>query len=99
MGIFLKSKKTEKVKNIRVEGYGGYFFEIEKILKKWKLYEWEDTVVFFCGRYGGVVRGVVRILTSLKASFSIKCLGTCRNLRAIVSWESILSRYSVRIRF
>ena len=60
MGIFLKSKKTEKVKNIRVEGYGGYFFEIEKILKKWKLYEWEDTVVFFCGRYGGVVRGVVR---------------------------------------
>jgi hypothetical protein len=60
VGIFLKSKKTEKVKNIRVEGYGGYFFEIEKILKKWKLYEWEDTVVFFCGRYGGVVRGVVR---------------------------------------
>ena len=48
MGIFLKSKKTEKVKNIRVEGYGGYFFEIEKILKKWKLYEWEDTRVSHC---------------------------------------------------
>ena len=59
MGIFLKSKKTEKVKNIRVEGYGGYFFEIEKILKKWKLYEWEDTVGVFLWsvRWGGTWGG------------------------------------------
>ena len=47
MGVSLKSEKSEKVKNIRVGGYGGGRFEIEKKLKKLKIYEWVDTVGVF----------------------------------------------------
>ena len=55
----LKTTK-ERLKNlIRVGGYGGYFFENEKILKKWNLYEWKDTVGVFLWsvRWGGTWGG------------------------------------------
>ena len=57
MGSFSKLKNSKKLKNIRVGGYGGVVFEIEKNLKKMKIYEWGVMWVEFYGtvRWGGTV--------------------------------------------
>ena len=81
MGSFSKLKNSKNLKKIRVGGYGGVVFEIEKSLKKMKIYEWGVMWVEFygtvrwggtVGRYGGLVCGVVRSIKSLIACIFLK---------------------------